>query len=186
MAHRSSRHRIGPIAALAPEAGTTIGRGARMSILARRINASIDRPDIRPHPIRCEDFRDQSLDIREESIYGLLGVELRRSGRRVSDRASRVVATCCSVRFTGRPRRVPGTDGPGADGVTVFPAVAPVRRILRNRIEWPSHHLDVYQLHDTPEYSVSGRDACGGSSRVSNASAGPAVLPQFGYRYGGA
>jgi hypothetical protein len=28
-----------------------LARGARMSILARRINASTDRPDIRPHPI---------------------------------------------------------------------------------------------------------------------------------------
>jgi hypothetical protein len=66
-----------------------------------------------------------------------------------------------------RQRAKSGRRKTGADGVTVFPAVAPVRPILRIRIEWPSHHLDVYRLHDTPEYSVSGCDACGGSSRVS-------------------
>jgi len=50
-----------------------LARGARMSILARRINASTNRPDIRPQPIRWRSSVANSLYIREESIYGLLG-----------------------------------------------------------------------------------------------------------------
>ena len=43
-----------------------------MSILARRIKSSTDRPDIRPHPIHGIPVRTTLLDIREESIYECL------------------------------------------------------------------------------------------------------------------
>ena len=43
-----------------------------MSILARRIKSSTDRPDIRPHPIHGIPVRTTLLDIRKESIYECL------------------------------------------------------------------------------------------------------------------
>jgi hypothetical protein len=74
MAHRSSRHRTRPIAALALEAGTTIG--------PRCANVHLGPEDqIPPQTGRIYDrtrsvgnsVSNISLDIREESIYGLLG-----------------------------------------------------------------------------------------------------------------
>jgi hypothetical protein len=73
MAHRSSRHRIRPIAALALEAGTTIGPRCANVHRGQEVQCLHNRPDIRPHRFDREIVRAFSLDIREESIYGLLG-----------------------------------------------------------------------------------------------------------------
>ena len=72
MAHRSSRHCVRPIAALALEAGTTIG--------PRCANVHLGPEDQRLHKqagyttalVPLGTRLATSLDIREESIYGLL------------------------------------------------------------------------------------------------------------------
>ena len=74
MALRSDRHRIRPIAALALEAGATIGPRCANIHLGQEDQYLHRQAGYTTAPAPVGTFvSDSSLDIREESIYGLLG-----------------------------------------------------------------------------------------------------------------